>query len=308
VRTFARKHPYIFFILPGFIFYCTFVIYPIISAAMNSLFKWNGIGPKTFVGLHNYLELFTNKVLLSQLLNAFKNSFTIFLFTVLFVIPLQIIFAYMIYSKTRGHSVLQAVIFSPQFISTPVIVFIFTMLLDSNIGFFNLLFNRLGLNFLAKPWLGMPNLGIYIVWLMISWAGFGVGMIFFIGAMKMLPTDCLEAAYIDGAGYWRRLFTIIIPQIQATILNLVLISYVTSMTIFDFNYILGGVAGGINGSVDVMSLFFYRIAFGDNNPMGGNLDENSIGMGTTVAVVLFLLIFIVAFLQVYLMTRKGDDN
>jgi len=308
VRNFAKKHPYLLFILPGFILYCIFVIYPIISAAMNSLFKWNGIGPKTFVGLQNYIDLFTNKVLLSQLINAFKNSFTIFLFTVLFVIPVQIIFAYMIYSKTKGHSLLQAVIFSPQFISTPVIVFIFTLLLDSNIGFFNLLLTKLGLDFLAKPWLGMPSLGIYIVWLMISWAGFGVGMIFFIGAMKMLPTDCLEAAYIDGAGYWRRLVTVVIPQIKTTILNLVLISYVTSMTIFDFSYILGGVAGGINGSVDVMSLFFYRIAFGDNNPMGGNLDENSIGMGTTVAVVLFLLIFIVAFFQVYLMTRKGEDS
>lgn len=308
MRNFAKKHPYLLFILPGFILYCIFVIYPIISAAMNSLFKWNGIGPKTFVGLQNYIDLFTNKVLLSQLINAFKNSFTIFLFTVLFVIPVQIIFAYMIYSKTKGHSLLQAVIFSPQFISTPVIVFIFTLLLDSNIGFFNLLLTKLGLDFLAKPWLGMPSLGIYIVWLMISWAGFGVGMIFFIGAMKMLPTDCLEAAYIDGAGYWRRLVTVVIPQIKTTILNLVLISYVTSMTIFDFSYILGGVAGGINGSVDVMSLFFYRIAFGDNNPMGGNLDENSIGMGTTVAVVLFLLIFIVAFFQVYLMTRKGEDS
>lgn len=308
MRNFAKKHPYLLFILPGFILYCIFVIYPIISAAMNSLFKWNGIGPKTFVGLQNYIDLFTNKVLLSQLINAFKNSITIFLFTVLFVIPLQIIFAYMIYSKTKGHSLLQAVIFSPQFISTPVIVFIFTLLLDSNIGFFNLLLTKLGLDFLAKPWLGMPSLGIYIVWLMISWAGFGVGMIFFIGAMKMLPTDCLEAAYIDGAGYWRRLVTVVIPQIKTTILNLVLISYVTSMTIFDFSYILGGVAGGINGSVDVMSLFFYRIAFGDNNPMGGNLDENSIGMGTTVAVVLFLLIFIVAFFQVYLMTRKGEDS
>ena len=308
MRNFAKKHPYLLFILPGFILYCIFVIYPIISAAMNSLFKWNGIGPKTFVGLQNYIDLFTNKVLLSQLINAFKNSITIFLFTVLFVIPLQIIFAYMIYSKTKGHSLLQAVIFSPQFISTPVIVFIFTLLLDSNIGFFNLLLAKLGLDFFSKPWLGMPSLGIYIVWLMISWAGFGVGMIFFIGAMKMLPTDCLEAAYIDGAGYWRRLVTVVIPQIKTTILNLVLISYVTSMTIFDFSYILGGVAGGINGSVDVMSLFFYRIAFGDNNPMGGNLDENSIGMGTTVAVVLFLLIFIVAFFQVYLMTRKGEDS
>lgn len=67
-------------------------------------------------------------------------------------------------------------------------------------------------------------------------------------------------------------------------------------------------AGGIDGSVDVMSLFFYRIAFGDNNPLGGNLDENSIGMGTTVAVILFLLIVVVSIIQVQLMTRKVEEK
>ena len=308
LKSFFRKRPYIMFIAPGFLLYCIFIIYPIISAAINSLYKWNGIGPKTFVGFQNYIELFTNGELLTQLLNALKNSLIIFILTVLIVIPLQIVFAYMIYSKTKGHSTLQAVIFSPQFISTPIIVFIFTLLLDSNIGFFNMLLKKIGLGFLSQPWLGMPSLGIYIVWMMISWAGFGVGMVYFIAAMKMIPTDSLEAAYLEGAGYWQRLVRIIVPQIKGTILNLVLISYITAMTIFDFSYILGGVSGGIDGSVDVMSLFFYRIAFGDNNPLGGNLDENSIGMGTTIAVILFFLIVVVSIIQVQLMTRKVEEK
>jgi ABC-type sugar transport system permease subunit len=71
---------------------------------------------------------------------------------------------------------------------------------------------------------------------------------------------------------------------------MVLISYIVSMTIFDFSYILGGTSGGIDGSVDVMSLFFYRIAFGDNNPLGGSISQNSMGMGTTIAIVLFFII------------------
>lgn len=307
LKNLTKTRHYLIFILPGFILYCLFVIYPIISAALNSLYKWNGIGPKTYVGFQNYIELFTNSELLSQLLNALKNSLIIFVLTVLIILPLQIIFAYMIYSKTRGHSVLQAVIFSPQFISTPVIVFIFTLLLDSNIGIVNEFLKNVGLAFLAQPWLGMPSLGIYIVWLMISWAGFGVGMVILIGAMKMIPTDAIEAAFLEGAGYWKRLMIIIFPQIKTTILNLIIISYITAMTIFDYSYILGGVAGGINGSVDVMSLFFYRIAFGDNNPLGGNLSENSIGMGTTVAVVLFLIIVVVAAIQMYFTVRKEED-
>lgn len=303
-----KKKHYLMFIAPGFLLYSIFVIYPIISAGLNSLYSWNGIGPKIFIGFQNYVELFSNKELVSQLGNAFFNSLKIFILSLLILLPLQLIFSYIIYTKTKGHSFLRVAIFSPQFISTPVIVFMFTLLLDSNIGIVNNVLESVGLEFLAQPWLGMPSLGIYIVWLMISWAGFGVGMMFFIGAMNMVPSDSLEAAYIDGAGYWRRLIYIIIPQIKDTILNLALISYITAMTIFDYSYILGGIAGGIDGSVDVVSLMFYRIAFGDNNPLGGNLSENSIGMGTTIAIVLFLAIFVVAIIQIYLMVRKEEDD
>ncbi|MDT2833531.1 sugar ABC transporter permease [Vagococcus carniphilus] len=303
-----KKKPYLIFILPGFILYFLFVVYPIFSAAQISLFKWNGIGEKVFVGFSNYKELFSNPVLLDQFLNALKNSLIIFVLTALIIIPLQVIYAYMIYTKTKGSKILQTVIFSPQFISTPVIVFIFTLMLDANIGVVNDFLTKIGLDFLAKPWLGMPSIGIYIVWLMISWAGFGVGMMYFIAAMNMISTDALESAYLEGAGFWTRLRLIVVPQIKNTIFNLILISYITAMTIFDYSYILGGVSGGVDGSVDVMSLFFYRIAFGDNNPLGGNLSENSMGMGTTIAVTLFIIIFIVAVLQMILTLRKDEQD
>ena len=301
-----KNKPYILFLAPGFLLYSFLVIYPIFSAAHISLYSWNGIGPRTFVGIGNYLELFTNQNLLGQFLNALQNSLTIFVLTVAIIIPLQIIFAYMICNKTKGYSFLQAAIFSPQFISTPVIVFIFTLLLDGNIGFVNHIFETIGLDFLSRPWLRLPELGIYMVWIMISWAGFGVGMLFFIAAMKMISHEILEAAYLDGASYWGRLLHIIIPQIRTTILNLVLISYIVAMTIFDYSFILGGVGGGIGGSVDVVSLFFYRTAFGDNNPLGGTVAANSIGMGTTIAVVLFFLVFFVSLVQVFFMYKEED--
>lgn len=303
-----KKKSYLLFILPGFVLYCIFVVYPIFSAMSISLYKWNGIGERVFVGFSNYKELFSNPILLDQMANALKHSLMIFVLTVIIVIPLQIIFAYMIYSKTKGYGILQTVIFSPQFISTPVIVFIFTLLLDSNIGLINKVLKNIGLEQLAQPWLGMPSVGIYVVWLMISWAGFGVGMMYFIAAMNMVSEDSLEAAYMEGCGYWKRLFYIILPQIKKTLINLILVSYIVAMTIFDFSYILGGVSGGVDRSVDVFSLFFYRIAFGDNNPLGGNISENSMGMGTTIACVLFFVIFIVALAQMYFFVFRKDEK
>lgn len=295
------------FILPGFILYSIFVVYPIFAAVDISFYEWNGIGKKVFVGLANYIELFTNPNLMSQMGNALVHSLTLFALTVFLQIPIQIVMAYMIYIKARGKNFFQVAIFSPQFISTPIIVFIFTLLFDGNIGLFNKLLEAVGLGHLARSWLGIPELGIYIVWIMITWAGIGIGMMYFMGAMKMISFEEIESAYMEGAGIWKRLFYIVLPQIKMTILNLVLAAYIFGMTIFDFSYILGGISGGINRNVDVMSLFFYRMAFGDQNPLGGSVNENSMGMGTTIAVVLFLLLFVVAIGQILLMYRKEEE-
>lgn len=303
-----KRRPYVFFILPGFILYAIFVVYPILAAGQLSLFRWNGIGEKVFVGINNYVELFSDAKLMGQMLNALKNSLTIFVLTVLIQIPIQLIMAYIIYSKTKGKDVMQAAIFAPQFISTPVIVFIFTLLFDGNVGVVNKVMEILGFGEYTRSWLGIPEYGIYIVWAMITWAGIGVGMMYFISDMKMLGTDCLESAYLEGAGFWKRFWYIVLPQVRKTILNIVLIGYIFSMTVFDYSFLLGGTAGGINGSVDVMSLFFYRMAFGDNNPLGGNISANSVGMGTTVACVLFAMVFAVALIQILVVYRKEENE
>lgn len=295
------------FLIPGFIVYLIFVIYPIFSAAHISFFKWNGYGPKEYVGLANYIQLFTDSDMMSQFLNALKNCLIIFGLTVLIVIPIQIIMAYMIHNKARGKSFFQVAIFSPQFISTPVIVFIFMLLFDGNFGIVNKCLNIAGLGEHVQPWLGIPEYGIYIVWIMISWAGIGIGMIYFLGAMKMIPNEMLESSYVDGAGFWRKLWYIVLPQIRKTALNLVLTTYIIAMTIFDFSYILGGSGGGVSRSVDTLALFFYRTAFGENNPLGGKVSVNSMGMGTTIACVLFLIVFIVAVVQIIFMFRKKED-
>jgi len=305
MKAFFRKHPYILFLIPGLIVYTALIIYPILSATQLSLFHWNGIGPKTFVGLSNYKELFTDSYMMGQFTNALGNSLKLFALTVFIQTPLQLMMAYMIYSKMKGHRFAHIAILAPQIISTPVIVFIFRLLLDTNVGVVNGLLELIGLGQFVRPWLGIPELGVVAMYCMITWGGIGIGMTFFVGAMNMVDKAGLEAAYMDGAGYWTRLVKIILPQIKTTLVNMILVSYIYSMTMFDFSYVLGGNTGGVGGSIDVMALFFYRIAFGDSNPIGGKIAENSVGMGTAVACVLFLLIFVVALFQVMLM-NKGD--
>jgi len=307
MRSFLAKRPFLVFLTPGLILYSVLIIYPIFSAMQLSLFKWNGIGPKVFVWFNNYEQLFTDSRLMGQFVNALSNSLKLFALTVCVQMPIQIVMSYMVYSKMKAHRFAQSMIFAPQFITTPVIVFIFVLILDSNIGVLNAGLTAVGLGNLVQPWLGIPSLGVVVLFVMITWGGIGVGMTFLIGAMNMVGRDGIEAAYMEGAGYWTRLIRVVLPQIKVTIINLVLIGYIYCMTMFDFSYILGGgVSGGVNGSLDVMALMFYRIAFGDVNPVGGKISENSMGMGTAVACVLFVLIFAIALIQVVFMSRKED--
>jgi len=303
-----KKRPFLWFILPGFALYSLFTVYPIFSAFQISLNRWDGIGPKTFVGFANYAELFGNKELFGQLTGAFRHSVVLFLLNTLAVLPGQLYMAYLLYSRIKGHRFFQAMIFSPQFIATPVIVFMGTLIFDGNIGVFNKLLEAVGLGEWTRPWMGLPELGIYIVWMMVAWSGIGVGMIFFLGAMKMIPVEMMEAALLEGASYWRRFFSIVLPQIKTTVLNMLILTYIFAMTMFDFSFILGGVSGGINRSVDVMALFFYRIAFGDNSAVGGTMNVNAMGMGTTIACVMFSVIFVVAVVQVVLTYRRTEDG
>ena len=302
-----RKRPFLWFILPGFALYTLFSVYPIFSAVQISLNRWDGIGPKTFVGLDNYVELFSNPALLSQLTNALTHSATLFLLNALVVLPAQLYLAYLLYGKIRGHAFFQAMIFAPQFIATPVIVFMGTLVFDGNIGVFNKLLEGVGLGEWARPWMGLPEFGIYMVWILVAWSGIGVGMVFFLGAMKMISHEVIEAALLDGASYWGRFFRIVLPQIRTTILNMFILTYIFAMTMFDFSFILGGAAGGINRSVDVMALFFYRISFGDNSAVGGSTNVNAMGMGTTIACVMFAIVFIVALVQVAITYRRSED-
>ncbi|MBB6634615.1 carbohydrate ABC transporter permease [Cohnella thailandensis] len=301
-----KNKPYLWFILPGFILYSIFIIYPIFSAAELSLFHSNGFGSKTFVGLENYRELFTNPELKRQFFNALKNNLILVVLNVGLLIPIQLYFAYVIYTRVKGYRFFQTMIFAPQFITTSVIVFLATLVFDQNIGIFNELLVKIGLGDHVRNWLGVPGYELVTLFLINAWAGVGFSMIYFVAAMKMLSDEVMEASYLDGAGYWRRFFLIIIPQIRASIVNIAVISYIAAMTTFDFSYLLGGTSGGIGNKMDVMTLFFYRITFGTNGAMGGSVSSNSVGMGTTIACVMFAIIFLVALLQLKLSYRKED--
>lgn len=293
-----RKRPFLGFILPGFILYSAFVILPLINTVYYSFLDWNGIGPMEYVGFDNYARILFEDRMSGIVFNALWNNIK-YVFCVLFIItPVQLFLAYMIYVRIPGHRAYQMLIFLPFVLSKAIVGFFSMIVFDPNIGLLNELFRQVGLEQMTSAWFGDPNKAFPLFVATIMWQGLGVGMLIFLANLKGLPEDVLEQSVIDGTNGVQRFFRIVLPMIVPAITNVVVLSTIFALTIFELPYILGGPNGGVNNSIDFMNLVFYRYTF--SGLYGG---ETNLSFGAAIISVLFVFVFIVSLIQLTFLNR-----
>ncbi len=298
-----KKRPWIGFILPGFILYTVFMILPLFTAVYYSFFKWSGLGPKIWIGIGNYRSLFTDARLSSIFWNALGNNFKFVGVALVIIMPIQLLFAYLIDLKIIGFRFFQTIIFLPYVISTTIVGFISMLVFDPNIGVINEFLRFMGWTHLLSGWFGDPDKAFSLLMLVIIWQGCAAGMFIFLSNLKSIPRDLIEASLIDGASRWNRFRFIILPALGPALTNNIILGTIWGLTQFDIPFVIGGTQGGINNSIDFMNLFFYRFAFG-----GSYYGETSMGFGASISVVLFLIILIIATIQVKAFNRFGRNS
>lgn len=286
-----KKKIYIGFIAPGFILYTVFMIVPIVFAMYYSFFEWNGIGPLKFIGLANYEKLLGGGRMTRIFMNALGNNFTYLASVLLIITPFQIFLAYVLFIKIKAHRYLQFMLFLPYVISTSIVGFFATMLFDPNVGLLNNLLHWVGLDSWRSAWLGDPNLSFKLFVMVVIWACIGNGMMIFNANMKEIDIEILEAAVVDGCNERRKFFSIILPQMQSSISTVVTLGVIYALTMFDIPFMLGGVQGGVNNSIDFVNMVFYRYAFG-----GTYFGETSLGFGSCISVTMFIIILVISLL------------
>lgn len=295
---FFHRHPWIGFIAPGVVLYTTFMILPLFTALSYSFYQWSGFGPKTFIGLENYRNLFIDPRLSGIFWNALGNNFTFVAVALFLILPLQLLLAYFIDAQLRGYRFFQLIIFLPYVISSTIIGFFSLLVFDPNIGILNTVFRAVGLRQWESAWLGDPHRAFGLLAGVITWQGIAAGMLVFLANLKNIPRDIVEASIIDGAGAWMRFRRVTLPQLGPSLTNNIVLGTIWGLTIFDIPYIVGGPQGGVNNSIDFMNLFFYRFAFG-----GSYYGETSLGFGATISVVLFLVVLAAAVVQLRVLRR-----
>lgn len=298
-----KKKTYLWFILPGFIIYSVFTIYPIVSAIPNSFVKWAGIGAKKWVGFDNYIALFTHPQLAPQFFNAAGNSIQYLILNLLVVNTISFLLGYALFRKIPMHKVYQTVIFSPHFLYPAAIAFLYTLFFDPSIGLYSKFMTWIGLEqFRTFPWLADSGKGVLMLTIVCNWKGIGYTMLLYIAGYTMVSKDYEEAALLDGASKVQLFTRIYLPLIRPTLVNVVVLSYIWSITLFDIPYAVAGREGGLNRGMDVLENFFYRTTFSATS----GFSTNFVGMGSTISVVLLLAIFCGSGILMFVLNRRGD--
>ncbi|MCC3356869.1 carbohydrate ABC transporter permease [Bacillus sp. REN16] len=258
-------------ILPAFILYVVFAIYPILQSFYYSVMDWNGFNEMTFIGLDNFKKLFTDPLFW----NSVKNNIYVVLASVLGQVPIALFIALLLNRKIRGAKLFRTIGFLPVVLSTVVISLTWTLIYNSRNGLINEALRAIGLDSLAQNWLGDTKWTMIAVLVVVVWQFVGLYMIIFLAALQNVPGEVLEAAKMDGASEWATTWKITVPMIWDTILVAIILCISGSLKTFDLIYVMTN--GGPAHSTDVMALYMFNETF----------SKLQYGYGSAVSVFIF---------------------
>jgi len=286
------------FVLPGLTIVAVVILLPLFMSLFNSLFSWNQLIRKDFIGFANFKRVFFTEPYKTRFFNALGNNAKWFLFTMLIQNTLGLLFGYLLSRKVAGHEFFKRVIFIPVLFSIVAVGFLWGLYLRPN-GLLNSFLKLLGRPDLMKAWLGDESIATLSIIVVNIWRWVGFPSLVFLAAIDNVPTDCLEAAYLDGAKESTVFRKIVLPLIVPSITVITVLTIIGSLNVFEQIYTMAGLDGSPNFSTDTIGTLFYRTAF-------GSVDSGSpeIGIGSAIGVVIYGLTFFASIFSISALGKK----
>jgi raffinose/stachyose/melibiose transport system permease protein len=266
------------YLAPALLIYGAIVIVPLCQTVWYSFYSWDGITTATWVGFTNYTTFFTEP----QFVASLGHVVVLVAFFALLPISLGLLSAALLSRKrVRGEGLFRWVLFLPQVLTSVVVAVIWKRIYGPD-GPLNAALRAVGLDSLAKNWLGdftwaLPSLGIIG-----TWTTFGFCMILFVSGALAIPTELYEAARVDGAGPIREFFAVTLPGLRGQVAIALALTITGALRAFDLVWIT--TQGGPGTSTTTPALLLYRKAF--VNP--------DVGMAAAIGVVVALLCLAIA--------------
>ena len=287
------------FVGPALILMGLFTLFPAATMLSYAFYSWVSFKRLEFVGFDNFKRLFSFPYQ-SQFFTAAGHNFWVFIAVYLAQTILGMTLAYALYRLTRGQRFFRTVVFLPVIISLVVVGFMWQLLLDPNMGIINATLNKIGLDFLAIPWLGDTRTALATMVSINVWRWVGFAAIVFFAGLNAIDHEYIEAARIDGATEGQIFRKILFPLLAPSITIISVLTFIGSFEWFDLPYILGGVNGSPAGATDTMALMFYRLAFGSVDT-----GANDVGVASALGLIIFLVVGVGSAIgSVYLRRRE----
>lgn len=269
------------FILPTVLGLLLFTAGPVIVSFALSLFEWNVISDAQFVGLENYERLVNDRRTLSSFVTTAK--FVGMAVTLQLVVSLLLALGVQSIKKAWMRYFFRTAFFLPLLTSAASISIVLAYMFHQDFGVINYYLKQLGLP--AVPWLNDAGWALITVVLTYVWQQVGFTFIVFLGGIGGISSDVLEAADLDGATGLRRFWDITLPMLSPTLLFAAVIGIIGALQVFAEPFVMTN--GGPGDATRSVVMVLYEAAF----------SFLQIGYGSTIAVLLFLVILLVTAIQ-----------
>jgi len=286
-----------FMLLPFFIGFLTFTVYPIFWALRWVLYDYNGFGTPYFVGLDNFARaLFRDK----EFWRSISNTFYLAFLKLIIELPLALVLAFFVNNKVRGSSVFRVIYFLPTVFSMAVVGLIFTILFSAYNGIVNAVLVATGIlkenfNFFGSRWSALN-----VVLLVSTWSTLGINMIYFLMGLQNIPNELYECATLDGASGPKQFFFITIPMLAPVMQMIIMLSVLGTMRINDVILVMTN--GQPGGTTEVAMTHILKLFF-SFSVSGG---RRQLGYGAALSIIMGVILAIMTI--IYLKTSKRMKN
>jgi multiple sugar transport system permease protein len=282
------------FIAPAIFVFLLFKYYPILMGMIISFFNFNIMNPPgEFVGLGNYIRAVKDPFVL----NAVKNNLSFWLIMILINMFIPLILAVMVDEVRKNKTIIRTLYYVPAILPSVVVTVLWKYIWQPDYGLANYVVTSLG----AAPqlWLNDVNL---VKWCMrfpytFIMAGLSAGMdfIIYLAALNNISREMYESAQIDSASFWRRLFSLTLPNIRPTVTMLLIINTISIFNLFDDVMIMTG--GGPARASETLVLYAFQKAY----------REMDYSYAITITTLAFLIVFILTIIQMKVKSSENDE-
>lgn len=288
---------YIPFFIPGMALLLTIIALPFMINILISFTRWTGVGTPDFIGLDNYIKIVKDHTFWI----SFRNNIALIFAVTVIPTVLGLVLAVVIFEEIRDSfglgvvNIIRSGIFLPQIMPIAIAGVVWGWILNPSFGALNWILTALNLGSLAHNWLGDTTTALPTIMCIMVWFQIGYPLVIFMAAMQRIDPQIMEAAALDGVGWFQR-FKLIAILIRPEVMVVVLTTTIYALKLFAQIYVL--TRGGPGNATLVPSYFAYQNFF----------EKAKVGYGATISTVMTIIIIVLTVLFIRIQMKFENED